>query len=133
MLNRLGEAGLGLLTTDIIVAELAAPNPKELTVIGVRVSSLEPAQVVRLLEVRSLYPAPSLADLSALVLAESLDAQLLTGDKHLREAALDIRIEAHGTIWIFERLVALGSMTEQEVKAAHGEMLSKGRRLPPLL
>ena len=44
-------------------------------------------------------------DCSVLFLALKLDAMLLSGDKPLRKAGAERRIEVHGTLWIFDQLV----------------------------
>jgi hypothetical protein len=46
-------------------------------------------------------------DCSVLFLALKLDAILLSGDKPLRKAGKEKKIEVHGTLWIFDQLVEL--------------------------
>lgn len=44
-------------------------------------------------------------DCSVIFLALKLDAMLISGDKPLRKAGKERRIEVHGTLWIFDQLV----------------------------
>lgn len=51
------------------------------------------------------YPRPSRQDLSGLLLAQSRNAILLTGDGALRAVAEKEEIKVHGTLWVVDQLV----------------------------
>jgi len=76
------------------------------------------------------YLRPSRQDLFALVLAETLGATLLTGDGALREAAREMGVEVHGTIWLLDQMMAHGIIDGQKRAQALRLMIDSGSRLP---
>lgn len=69
-------------------------------------------------------------DLFALALAKARDGVLLTGDRHLRRAAIREKVPVHGTLWILDELIRRHAITPPEAAQALGKMRAKGRRLP---
>lgn len=51
------------------------------------------------------YIKPSVNDMLALTLAKYEGCRLLTGDKALRDAAKELNVEVHGTIWLVEQML----------------------------
>ncbi|ACX51834.1 conserved hypothetical protein [Ammonifex degensii KC4] len=119
-------------TTDLILEEFRRgnPGPEELVRKGLKKRELNGEEVGYLYELACRYPRPSRHDLSALVLARSLDAVLVTGDKELRKAAQREGVEVRGTLWVLKQLVDGGIVSKAEACEACREMQRKNRRLP---
>lgn len=83
-----------------------------------------------MVELAKLYRKPSRLDLAALALAEQEGCPLLSGDRHLREAAEAERVEVHGTLWLAERLVRAKLVSLSELTRGYARMKDAGRRLP---
>lgn len=69
-------------------------------------------------------------DCSVIFLAMKLDAMLISGDKALRKAGRERRIEVHGTLWMFDQLVEAGIMPGEVAAAKLGHLLTLERYLP---
>jgi predicted nucleic acid-binding protein len=69
-------------------------------------------------------------DCSVLFLALKLDAMLLSGDKALRKAGREKRIEVHGTLWIFDQLVERQLITSRMAAAKLEHLRRQDRFLP---
>ena len=116
---------------DIVLAELRQGLTGEALIsLGVRSIELSATQLAELTRLADVYRRPSVVDLSALVIARSLGATLLTGDHHLREAAEQEGIPIHGTLWLLDRLLEHRVMGPTALAAALDQMLTAGRRLP---
>lgn len=81
---------------DVIIAELERPEGADLVRRGLRIRELDGRQVAAVVALAATYPRPSRADLFALVLARVQEALLLTGDRHLRQAAEQEGVRVHG-------------------------------------
>jgi predicted nucleic acid-binding protein len=86
--------------------------------------------VLKVADLAARYLRPSRQDLFALVLAETLGATLLTGDGALREAAREMGVEVHGTIWLLDQMMAHGIIDGQKRAQALRLMIDSGSRLP---
>jgi predicted nucleic acid-binding protein len=115
---------------DLIQSELIDPPGKELDRIGYRTISLSPDDIVSLLKLIDRYGKPSKKDLAALQCAKSSGSLLLTGDKHLRDAAEREGLSTHGLLWIIDRLVETGLLEQTEASAALEKILNAGSWLP---
>ncbi len=73
----------------------------------------------------------SLPDASGVFLARRLKAYLLTGDRRLRRTAEAEEIEAHGLLWILDRLVEHAALARADAAQRLEKMLAAGSRLPP--
>jgi hypothetical protein len=77
----------------------------ELRVRGLEVIDLDPKQVGRALNLKSLFPALSAYDCFSLALAEATPrAMLLTGDQQLRKRAEALGIIVHGVLWVADEI-----------------------------
>lgn len=119
-----------LCAPDVIVAELERPEGEALVRRGLVVRDLPGAGVAAVVDLAARYPRPSRADLFALVLAQREGAALLTGDRHLREAAEREGLEVHGTLWIVDRLMDFSLLSGPDAAKALLRMREAGRRLP---
>lgn len=121
---------LRLQAPDVIVAELTRPEGGTLVKRGLIVRELSGDRVVEVAALAARYLRPSRADLFALVLARTESATLLTGDRHLREAAEREGVDVHGTLWIVDRMVEASLLEAREAAEALLAMGRAGRRLP---
>ncbi len=71
-----------------------------------------------------------MADCSVLYLAEKIDASLLTNDWALRQEAATRHIKVHGTIWIFDQLIAKGVLAASIAVEKLEVLLRSERHLP---
>lgn len=120
-----------LVAPDVIVHE-AKRDPKgdELKRLGLIEKELSGVHIQEVFRLRVAYKAPSINDLFALVLAKTLDVTLLTGDKHLRQAAVQENVSVHGTLWILENMERLDIVTPLLLAQGLQKMLDTCRRLP---
>jgi hypothetical protein len=129
------QTGIETHTTDLIRAELekggheqAVAYFKSGQVIEHWLSFEEISAVIEL--VREVRSKAKFNDCSVLFLAVKLGAMLLSGDKPLRAAGVERRIEVHGTLWIFDQLVERGLLTGKVAAAKLEYLLSQERFLP---
>ncbi len=115
---------------DVIIAELARPDAADLIRRGLRVRELDGRRVAEVAALAAVYPRPSRADLFALVLARVQAALLLTGDRHLRQAAEREGVQVHGTLWLLDELVERSVLAPAEAVKALLLMKEERRRLP---
>jgi len=116
---------------DMVVDELAQPPAEEVLARGLQSVELSGKQIQEVRVLREKYRAPGTEDLSALVLAKSLGTTLLTGNRHLREAAEAEGVSVHGTLWLLDELIDQDIIDEQGAAQALEAMLAEGSRLPP--
>ena len=76
-----------LVAPDVIIAELHDPDGEMLTEHGLQSETLSGAQVQEVASLVACHRRVSANDLFALVLARTLKAMLLTGDRRLRQIA----------------------------------------------
>lgn len=115
---------------DVIIDELQRPSGSDLVACGLRVEELSGEMVLKVADLAVRHLRPSRQDLFALVLAEALEATLLTGDGALRDAAREIGVEVHGTIWLLDQMMAHGIIDGRERAQALKLMIDYGSRLP---
>ena len=117
---------------DLLVEEeLVDPDRQTLTQLGLEVLTLSDREVEEITQLAAQYRRVSTLDLAALVLARSLGAVLLTGDKHLRKAAEQEGVQVHGTLWVLRELIDRGLLVALRAAEALQQMLNQGSRLPP--
>ena len=116
---------------DLVLAELRQePSGEYVRSLGVRSVELSGELVTEIVRLGGKYLRTSVIDLAALVLAQALGAILLTGDRHLREAAEREGVEVHGTLWMMDQMVSHGILVREAAATALERMLAGGRRLP---
>ncbi|HEY77354.1 MAG TPA: DUF3368 domain-containing protein [Thermoflexia bacterium] len=119
-----------LVAPDVVIGELEVPDGERLLEYGLESQMLSGEQVQEVVRLRARYRAVSANDLSALVLARALQAPLLTGDRHLREAARQEGVAVHGTLWLLDEMVRCGVIVPPRAAEALERMLNRGSRLP---
>ena len=119
-----------LAAPDMVIVELKEPDDQLLIRYGLQSVTLSGAQLQEVIELRTRYRGVSANDLSALVLARALQTTLLTGDRHLRQAANREGVIVHGTLWLLDEMVHQRAVTPLRAAEALKQMLKRGRRLP---
>jgi predicted nucleic acid-binding protein len=97
---------------------------------GLKVKSLTDESLKKIEVLSIKYPKPSIIDHSVLALAMQEKCPLLTGDRDLRAAAKDERIEVRGTLWIVEELLKAKLIEQEQARKSFDSMKAKGSRLP---
>lgn len=115
---------------DILYEQELSEQHQGLLELGLAPKTLSPESVLDVLKLAELYKRPSRNDLFALSLARQEGCALLTGDKHLREAAEKEEIAVYGTLWLVEELVKEGKISVAIAKSAYERMRRTGRRIP---
>lgn len=121
---------LFLMAPDVLIAELQEPGGDLLVDYGLTRIELSGDDVGEVYRLATLHRGPSVNDLFALVAAKTMGALLLTGDKHLREAAEREGVSVHGTLWLLDEMVRLAVIPPLVAAQALERMLEKGSRLP---
>jgi rRNA-processing protein FCF1 len=119
-----------LLTTDFVLEEIESISLTDLENCGLQVMELPPERVLEIFTLRPRHLALSLADLSVYVYARHFGCMILTGDGVLWTLARESHIDAHGTIWVVDRLVDEGTLTPPEASRALQLMRDWERWLP---
>lgn len=129
------QLGVETHTTDLIRAELEkGRHHVTLGYFAANTVHVHQLSFQQLLEVQSLTHSvtrrASFNDCSVLLLAIQLDAMLLSSDRPLRSAALTDHIEVHGTLWVFDQLVAAKLLRPAIACQKLRLLLSNNRYLP---
>jgi predicted nucleic acid-binding protein len=118
------------LIPDVVMEELNEGTRQRLKAHGAQEVELLPEQVGDALRMIRLYRSASRIDLFALALAKGRGTILLTGDRHLRDAADREGVEVHGILWVLDRMVEGGIVTATQAADALERMIAQGCRLP---
>lgn len=119
-----------LAVPDILLAEELTDLASLFVQLGLRELALRPEAVARAVALTHHHRKPSRMDLLALALAEQEACPLLTGDRHLRAAAIAENVAVYGTVWLGERAVATNALVPVELRDVYRRMRATGRRLP---
>lgn len=129
------KTGIETHTTDLIRAELEKGSHTQAVSyfmsgqVVEHALSFDEIMVVSELE-REVGSKAKFNDCSVLYLAMKLNAMLISGDKPLREAGKERRIEVHGTLWILDQLVERRLITGKVAASKLDYLRSQGRFLP---
>lgn len=98
-----------MVTTDFIIEELR-PEQRSILLTFVAdgrltITTSTEEDVVEIVSLSDKHSSLSLADCSVLFCARRHSAILLTGDRRLRNTALDSKLDVHGILWVIELLV----------------------------
>lgn len=115
---------------DVLFEEELRDRHARLLEYGLLLLELDAAAMQRLVVLTSRHRRPSRLDVAALALAEQRRCPLVTGDRHLRDAARTEGVEVHGTLWLGERLVRGGVVSVARLQTAYEAMRAASRRLP---
>jgi len=118
-------------TPDIIVRDEVLTVDRSLLVeLGLDVRTLSGEELNRIAELNGRYPNPSPKDLAVLVVANSDDGIVVTGDGALRDAAEAEGATVHGVLWVLDQLVDQDITKPTRAAAALDAMIQQGSRLP---
>jgi rRNA-processing protein FCF1 len=120
----------GFFSPDIIIDELGHPDGEELLSKGLQCYEMDKEGVQEVSSWAEQYPNIASSDLFALVGAKKEGYFLLTGDKCLRKLAEENGITVHGTIWVLDEMVRIGTLKPVEAACALRSMVKNGSRLP---
>lgn len=115
---------------DILFSEELKELHAHFLEFGLEQRSLNSAAMTAVMHMAQIHARTSRNDLFALSLAKQERCALLTGDKHLKEAAEKENVVVHGTIWLVEKLVLEGKISVHVANSAYEKMENSGRRLP---
>lgn len=115
---------------DILFIEELKERHSHLLLLGLKTIPLTANSVQKAESLALLHHRPSRMDLLALALAEQENCILLTGDKSLREVAMNENVEVHGTIWIVEKMLIDKIIDHTLAKNSFNQMKNNGSRLP---
>ncbi|MCD6046266.1 MAG: hypothetical protein K0R48_1429 [Gammaproteobacteria bacterium] len=115
---------------DILFASELAERHSHLLQCGLMNKTLNGDLVAEAYFLHQKYIRTSVNDMLALTLAKHESCQLLTGDRALREAAKELNVEVHGTIWLVEQMIQSEKITVEVANAGFQRMKEAGSRLP---
>ncbi|MBN3854247.1 DUF3368 domain-containing protein [Paraburkholderia sp. Ac-20340] len=115
---------------DVLFYEELEAQHAHLLDMGLEVRELDERMVARAAFLARQYRRPGRMDLFALVLAAEAQCPLLTGDRDLRAAAENERVEVRGTLWLVAEMLRAGTINAQVARSAYQQMRAHGRRLP---
>lgn len=117
-------------TTDLALPEFIHPSWNSLQRLGLQTYDLEPESILELSQLRQAHNQLSVVDLATLLLAKTLGASLVTGDRRLNELARAQGLPTHGVLWILDQIVKYQVLAPVLVAKALRQMLDQGARLP---
>ena len=79
---------------------------------------------------RTRYARPGDVDLYALLHARLLACRLVTGDRHLREAAEAEGVQVSGLLWLLDQLVETALIGKRTARRSLQAIRDRGARLP---
>ncbi len=124
------ELGLELAAPDQIVRELGPALGPRVCELGVRLLPTVDALDAPWQDLRARYPRPGDVDLYGLLHARLLAARLVTGDRHLREAAEQEGVAVSGLLWLLDLMVEAQCITPQTARRSLQAIRDRGARLP---
>lgn len=126
--------GYEVYTSSLVLMEITDPGQRA------TVDALVAQGTLRVVDVRAggwqdvaslaAHWGVSVPDASAAKLAMDLEATLLTGDGRLRAKAKEARLDVKGTLWVFDHLVELATLSYCEAASALRRVLAAGSFLP---
>ena len=117
-------------TPDVLYREELEEHHADLPRFGLRIEQLDSAGIVEVGRISAIYNQTSTNDVFAIVLAKERQWSLLTGDQHMRNAALEEGVEVRGTVWLIRRMVETKIISIIQARASMKLMRNGGRRLP---
>ena len=124
-----------MMVGDSIDAELLYPLAlrTDLLKYGLHRTDLTEEEYQLAIRFTTIYPQLSAYDRFALSIAKVRKIILLTGDGRLRKAALQEKVEVHGTLWVVDQLWAKRRLQGEEYKTLLAQLenhCGKEVRLP---
>lgn len=124
-------AGIEAWTTALVFFEVEQSLAEQQARGALKVKQYSAEELLSLDEERAeLPPTLSIEDCSALLLAQTMNAALVTGDGDLRKAALAAGVEVHGILWILDEMVADRKTSPPHAAEMLERILKTRARLP---
>lgn len=122
-------------TTDFIVNEIVDKEQKILLDVFIEMNTITiiESDSEDLDEISDIFNAVrklSFADSSIIYFSQKMKAVIFTSDGLLRKIALDKKIEVHGILWIFEKLIEYHIITKNIARKKLTELLQINSYLP---
>ena len=118
------------LAPDVIISEMENPPGASFLSYGLQSRQIPGYAMSEISVLSQRYSRPSINDLTALRLAQIEGATLLSGDRHLKMAAVQEGVPVHGTIWLVDEMIHLALIPPGRAMNALQLMQARGRRLP---
>jgi hypothetical protein len=111
--------------------DLGVVDRERLKMLGLRVESLDAKGVERAVIYQTSRPKLTIHDCLAVTLAATNGWMLLTGDKRMCRLAVEEDVEAHGVLWVINRLVEYqAAPVDTIVEALRGMLEDPRTHLP---
>lgn len=119
---------------DLVLAEITNLDQRRMVLAMVeagnlRVGTLTPEQLGQAVLYKRRYQI-SLADASAILMAEHLQATLLSGDKLVRKGGQSLALDVRGLLWVFDELVDRDLIIAADAAERLERVVGAGARLP---
>lgn len=130
LLEEAFQLGCRLAAPDLIVSELGPVLGPRVCELGLVLLATEDGAEDDWADLRTRYPRPGDVDLYGLLQARLLACRLVTGDRHLREAAETEGIEVSGLLWLLDLMVELDVLGRRAARRSLQAICDRGARLP---
>ena len=120
-------------TTDMVIDEFKNEHQKAIIQSIIKYNNFTVIiidDITKIFVEKQNYPKLSVQDCSVLVTAIEQSALILTGDSNLRKTALIKRIEVHGILWVFDKLIEKGLISSSTAFNKLTDLMSYNSRLP---
>lgn len=122
------------ITSDLVESELRKGSQWDCIAPFIESKMIEsktfkPTQMMEIHHLK-LQTRVSVPDGSVLYLAKETGGFLLTGDRRLRTAADKLKLAVGGVLWILDRMVEGGAISNSLAASGLKKLLQKGARLP---
>lgn len=126
--------GIETYVPDLVLVEIKDPDQHRMVSAMVeagnlRVGTFSLEQMARVGSYRVRYRV-SLADASAILLAEEMQATLLSGDKLVRKGGQSLNLDVRGLLWVFDELVQRKLLEPADAAVRLERVIDAGARLP---
>ena len=92
-------------TADFAMPEFIHPGWDTLLGLGLQTHELGSESMLELSQLTQIHNHLSVVDLAALLLAKTMGASLVTGDRRLNELARAQGLPVHGVLWVLDEMV----------------------------
>jgi predicted nucleic acid-binding protein len=119
-----------ILTPDLVCAEVKNSEVGDMIKLGLVQQEYTGEELIELQVRAKCFPGLTHKDVAALLLAIDRNAILITGDDRLRTYANENGVEAHGVLWVLDKLVGIQQLDRLSAADALELMLANGSWLP---
>ena len=128
------QLGIETYLPDLVLTEIRHVTHRRMVLAMVeagnlRVGTFNPAELSQIVSYKQRYRI-SLADASAILLAEQMQATLLSGDTLVRKGGQSLNLDVRGLLWVFDELVLRELLEAADAAVRLERVLEAGARLP---